>query len=150
MNTKLKCSNCGAEIDTLKFGWGRWSWLWMLFAFVPLALIYWNSPVLRSKGDYTKDLVVTQTDARLSKGDIDVLGKVTNNGKHDWQSVEVLAELYTKEGQYLTGQAQRLAGSIRPGEERQFRIPLLPPRSEPVIDSPKIVLKVVEANYYGF
>lgn len=151
MNAKLKCSKCGAEIDTLKFGWGKWGWLWSLAAVVvPLAVLFWVLPPMSSKGDYTKDLVVVQTDAKLSKGDIDVLGKVTNTGKHDWQSVEVLAELYTKEGQYLTAQGLRLPGSIRPGENRQFRITLLPPRNEPVIDSPKVVLKVIEASYYGF
>jgi hypothetical protein len=151
MSAKLKCSKCGAEIDTLKFGWGKWGWLWSVAAVLaPLAIFYWVLSPMWWKGDYRKDLVVVQTDAKLSKGEVDVLGKVTNNGKHDWQSVEVMAELYTKEGQYLTGQAQRLPGSIRPGEERQFRISVLLLRSEAVIDSPKIVLKVIEASYSGF
>jgi len=40
MNAKLKCSKCGAEIDTLNFGWGKWGWLWLALIFLPLQTVW--------------------------------------------------------------------------------------------------------------
>ncbi|MCX6900388.1 MAG: hypothetical protein NT105_17045 [Verrucomicrobia bacterium] len=148
MNTKLKCSNCGAEITNLNFGWGKWSWIWSLMAFLPLIVIMGYQ--WRPKGDYRKDLVVAIVNTRVAQDNINVLAKVSNAGKHDWQSVEVLAELYGKDGQFLTQQPQSLAGAIQPGEERQFRFVLYAPSGEPLSTPPKIVLKAIQAHYFSF
>jgi hypothetical protein len=148
MNAKLKCSNCGAEITNLNFGWGKWSWLAMLFAFVPMIVIWVH--FWQPKGDYRKDLVVTVVNARVAQDKINVLAKVINTGKHDWQGVEVLAELYGKDGQFLSQQPQSLAGAIQPGEERQFRFIFYSPAGEPLSTPPKIVLKPVQATHLPF
>jgi len=152
MNTKLKCPNCGAEITNLSFGNGKWRWLSVLFILLPLIVLFGplRSALWWSKADYTKELVVTLVDTRFSKDKIDVLGKVGNASKHDWQMVEVLAELYSKDGRYLAQGALSLPGSIQPGAERQFRLVLYLPGDEPTAGSPKVVLKVVGAFHMPF
>ncbi|MBI5687729.1 MAG: hypothetical protein HZC54_21880 [Verrucomicrobia bacterium] len=148
MNTKLKCSNCGAEITNLNFGFGKWNWLWMLVGFLPLLFVFWT--FWQPKGDYRKDLVVTVVHTRVAPDNINVLAKIRNEGKHDWQSVEVLAELYGKDGQFLTQQPQSINGALQPGEERQFRFVFYPPSGEPLSTPPKIVLKPVQAHHFAF
>ncbi len=148
MNTKLKCSNCGAEITNLNFGWGKWSWLWVLLSFLPMIFIF--GYLWQPKGDYRKDLVFTVVEARVAQANINVHAKVRNAGKHDWQGVEVLAELYGKDGKFLTQQPQSLVGTMQPGEERQFRFVLYAPSDEPLSPSPKIVLRAVSANHFPF
>jgi hypothetical protein len=148
MNTKLKCSNCGAEISTLNFGTGKWMWLIYLVGLLPL--IFFMNRYCWQKGDYRQDLQATVVEARVVKDRINVVAKVRNVGKHDWQNVEMLAEIYGKDGKFLTQQSQRLAGAMRPGEERQFRLVLFAPSDEQIPDAPKVVLKPVDAVSFSF
>jgi hypothetical protein len=147
MNAKLKCSNCGAEITNLTFGWGK-QWLWLL---VPIVLVivgaFW---IAHPRGDFRKELSISVLNTRFSTNEVAVLGTVTNAGKHEWQSVAIKAEFYDKEGRFLDETSEYLSGSVRPHSEEHFRLSLRKPTDEIAIGSPKVVVKVSEARYDPF
>ena len=148
MNAKVKCSNCGAEITNLTFSWGKKQWLWMLLAFLPMiGFILWFE---RPRGDFAKELKTSLLDARFLKDEVVVLGKVSNLGKHKWQSVTVEAEFYGKDGRFLDEASHSLSASLRPGSEENFRITLRKPSEEVMTNSPKVTLKVADASNYPF
>ena len=152
MNAKLKCSNCGAEISNLTFSWGKKQWLWMLVAFVPIIIFAAVMPFIfqKSKGDFSNELQTTLLETRFSTNRIDVLGKVTNSGKHEWQSIEVKAEFYSKAGRFLDEESTYLSGSLKSGTEDNFRISLNKPAEEVLTNSPNVTLKITGAYNNSF
>ena len=148
MNAKVKCSNCGAEITNLTFSWGMKQWLWMLVPIV-LAIVaaVW---ITYPRGDFRKELSISVLNTRFSTNEVAVLGTVTNAGKHEWQSVEIKAEFYDKEGHFLDETSEYLSGSVRPRSEEHFRLSLHKPGEEIVTGSPKVVVKVSDARHDPF
>ena len=147
MNAKLKCSNCGAEITNLTFGWGK-QWLWMLVP-IPLAII-WAFWFAHTRGDFRKELSIAVLNTRFSTNEVAVLGVVTNSGKHEWQFIMIKAEFYDKEGRFLDETSEYLSGSVRARSEEHFRLSLRKPTEEIVAGSPKVVVKISDARYDSF
>ena len=148
MTAKLKCSHCGAEMTNLTFSWGKKQWLWMIVAFLPLiGLVWWLE---RPRGDFMQELKTSIMETLVTTNGIAVLGKVTNSGKHEWQSVQVEAEFYGNDGRFLDEESQFVSGSLRPGAEENFRLTLRSPGEELITNSFKVRLKVTDASNYAF
>jgi hypothetical protein len=151
VNAKLKCSNCGAEISNLTLSWGKKQWLWMLIAFVPIIIFGIVMSLIESpKGDFSKDLQTTLLETRYSTNRIDVLGKITNSGKYKWSSIDVKAEFYDKNGRFLDEESGYISGSVKPGEEDNFRLSLNKPDDELLTNSPNVIVKVTGAYNGSF
>jgi hypothetical protein len=147
-DAKLKCSNCGAELTNLIFGWGKKQWLWGLLSFVPLIIFFiWiNQRLLRHNDDFATDIAVTLLERKTSGDQINVLGKLKNNGEHTWNRVTVEAEVYDKAGKFLDESSDYLSMTLAPDSEEYFRITLRSADPETLDESAKVVLKVTDAN----
>jgi hypothetical protein len=151
VNTKLKCSNCGAEISNLTLSWGKKQWLWALIAFVPIIIFGIVMFLIESpKGDFSKDLQTTLLETRYSTNRIDILGKIMNSGKRTWNNIDVKAEFYGNNGRFLDEESGYISGSVKPGEEENFRLSLNKPADELLTNSPSVILKVTEAYNSSF
>jgi hypothetical protein len=84
---------------------------------------------------------------RKTSGDqINVLGKLKNNGEHTWNRVTVEAEVYDKAGKFLDESSDYLSMTLAPDSEEYFRITLRSADPETLDESAKVVLKVTDAN----
>jgi hypothetical protein len=90
-DAKLKCSNCGAELTNLNFGWGKWQWLWGLLSFLPfVAVLVWMQLwMFRDSRDFANEIQASLIETRATKDRFDVVGQLKNVGSHTWNSVTV-------------------------------------------------------------
>jgi hypothetical protein len=147
-DAKLKCSNCGAELTNLTFGWGKKQWLWGLLSFIPLfILILWlNLRVFRHNDDFATEIAVTLLERKTTGDQMNVLGKLKNNGKHTWNRVTVEAEVYDKDGKFLDESSDYLSMTLSPDSEEHFRLTLRSADPETLDESAKVVLKITDAH----
>jgi hypothetical protein len=125
MKAQLKCSNCGAEISNLNFSWGRKQWLW----FIPFMIFVFLFPILMEKtilkkdtSNFRTDLVIKDTEKRYTNGTIEILGKIENHGKVNWENIVVKAELFGKDNNFLDEISGRIATNILPGGTDYFKL----------------------------
>jgi hypothetical protein len=148
MEAKVKCSNCGAELTDFNFSWGKKQWLWSLLVFVPFVVFvvwiqFW---MIRSNQDFAKELQPSLTETRITKDKVDVVGTLRNIGSHIWDRVTVEAEFYDESGKFLDEVSQYLSVSLPPGADEHFRITLVDPSDQIVTGTPKVILKVTDAD----
>jgi regulatory protein YycI of two-component signal transduction system YycFG len=110
MKAQLKCSNCGAEISNLNMSWGQKQWMWIvpffiLMIFFPFATDYF---LKGDKHNFRSDLVLKDTERRLTNGNIEILGSIENHGVVDWQNIVIKADLFDKEGKFIDQVSSRL------------------------------------------
>ena len=74
-DAKVKCSNCGAELTNLTFGWGKWQWLWGILGFLPLvALLIWMQFwMFRESREFTNEIQASLIETRVGQDRFDVL-----------------------------------------------------------------------------
>lgn len=124
MKAQLKCSNCGAEISNLNMSWGRKQWLW----FIPLIIFMIFFPMLMDhmlkgdKYDFRTDLAIKDTEKSYTDGTIEILGRIENHGKVNWENVVVKAELFGKGNKFLDEISGRIATNILPGGGDYFKL----------------------------
>ena len=147
-DAKVKCSNCGAELTNLTFGWGKKQWLWGLLSFIPVLAIFVWMPLglFRSNRDFATELDVSLIETKAGKDRFDVLGRIRNAGTHTWDRVTVEAEVYDKDGKFLDETSSYLSTLLSPGSEENFRLTLAHPDESILDKSSKVVLKVTNAD----
>ena len=147
-DAKVKCSNCGAELTNLTFGWGKKQWLWGLLSFIPfLAILVWMQlGLFRSNRNFATEIEVSLIETKATKDRFDVLGRLRNEGTHTWDRVTVEAEVYDKEGKFLDETSDYLSIRLSPGSEEHFRLTLANPDESILDKSSKVVLKVTDAD----
>ena len=124
MKAQLKCSNCGAEMSNLNFSWGRKQWLWFIPFIVAMLLLPFVMDYTMSKGkhDFRTDLVIKDTERRFANGTIEILGTIENQGKMNWEDIEVQADLYSKDKKFLDHLSGYNRTNILPGGSEHFKI----------------------------
>ena len=140
MAAKLKCSNCGEEISTFNMSWG---WKHLLFI-VPIMLIGFlpMGRLFLFKGDISKELVLSEVEKRLTGGNLEIVGLITNNGNHDWTSVTIEAEFFDTSGVFLDEGQEYLRSNVSRGEKEHFKITIRNPKESMTSDQSKMVVKV--------
>lgn len=146
MIAKMKCSNCGAEMSNLNMSWGK-KQLWfiipiMLLGFMPMIKLFWF------KGEATKDLVISEVQKRTNGSSLEIVGLLTNSGKHTFSSVTIEAEFFDAAGNFLDEQSEYLRSDITGGAKEHFKITVkTPPVTSP---EPKMVVKVTGGHSMPF
>lgn len=145
MKANIHCSNCGAELQSLNMNWSmRRQWLWMLpiliLGFLPLGRLYFG------QGDFKKDLLLTVLERQPTTSGLDLLGRIENQGRRAWQSIEVEAEFYDRDGKFLGESAATVRSQVAAGESENFRISL---RNPPLKSPEEGRLEVKVANAYS-
>jgi hypothetical protein len=141
MIAKIKCSNCGAEMSNLNMSGGR-KHLWftiviLLLGFFPMAKLYWF------KGDATKDLVISEVQKRrVGEGSLEIVGLITNIGKHQFSSVTIEAEFYDAAGNFIDEEDEYLSSDIAGGAKEHFKITMTRPPAQVISPDTKMVVKV--------
>ena len=76
------------------------------------------------------------------------LGTIVNNGQDTWESVEVLAELFDKEGTFVDKCSSYMDGSISPGQTRNFKVSCSGCRddSQPMVYD-RYTIAIVDASF---
>jgi hypothetical protein len=147
-NAKVKCSNCGAELTNLTFGWGKKQWLWSLLSFLPLVaiLVWMQFWMFGHNRDFANEIQVSLIETRVAKDRFDVLGQLKNIGSHTWDRVTVEAEIYDKYGKFLDEASDYFAVALPPGAEEHFRLTLASPDEKVLGGAPKVILKIADAD----
>jgi hypothetical protein len=147
-DAKLKCSNCGAELTNLTFGWGKRQWLWGVVGFLPLvAIVVWMQFwVFRPNHDFASEIQASLIETRVAKDRLDVLGELKNVGSHTWNRVTVEAEVYDKDGKFLDETSDYIAVALSPGAEEHFRLTFASPDDKISDETSKVVLKITDAD----
>ncbi len=140
MIAKIKCSQCGAEMSNLTFNWGWKHWLFTL----PLMLLclYPALKLTVFKGDAAKELSVSEVSKRANGTAIDVIGLITNQGKHKWSSVTVKAEFYDATGNFLDENTEYLRSDISPEAREHFKMSFHTSEPKVLAADTKMVVKV--------
>lgn len=76
------------------------------------------------------------------------LGTILNSGQDAWENVEVLVELFDKEGTFLDKCSSYMDGSISPGQTRNFKVSCSGCRddSQPVVYH-QYTIAIVDASF---
>ena len=143
MQAKVKCSNCGAEISNLNFSWGRKQWLLMLPALliIPIALF----PLYRlnfMKGDIAKELSISNVEKRVRGPNGEVVGIITNHSKRAWNGVNVEAEFFDADGNFLDEERSFLSLDLVPGAQEHFKISIHTSDPKVLENDAKVVVKI--------
>lgn len=123
MKSNLKCSNCGAEITNLNFGWDKKQWLW----FIPFLLFLFIIPfafefVMKDRSDFRVDLSVNIADQKFSDDTVEIIGVIENNGKVEWEDIIVQAEFYSADERFLEEITRRVYTKLPSGASEYFQI----------------------------
>jgi hypothetical protein len=147
-DAKVKCSNCGAELTNLTFGWGKRQWLWGLLSFIPfIAILVWMQLwMFRTNQEFVSEIQVSLLETKATKDGLNVLGRLNNVGSHTWDSVTVEAEMYDKDGKFLDETSGYISALLSPGSEEHFRLTFANPDAKILDESSKVVLKVADAD----
>jgi hypothetical protein len=100
--------------------------------------------------DYTPEAGLEITEHRPQKptNNDAFIGAVRNNGKDTWEGVELLAEMFGKDGAFLDKCSSYVDGSVAPGESRNFKVSCAGCRDVRVpLQYDKYTIKVVDARY---
>lgn len=140
MAVKLKCSNCGEEISTFNM---TWTWRHLLIV-LPIMLIG-MLPMARLflfKGNVTKELVISEIEKRLTDGNLEIVGLITNSGRHDWSAVSVEAEFFDASGVFLDERQEYLRGNVSRGAREHFKITVIRPKNSMTDVENKMIVKI--------
>jgi hypothetical protein len=74
--------------------------------------------------EYTADagLTIKTHRPQLPQNNSAFLGVISNSGKDTWENVEVLVELFAKDGTFVDKCSSYVDGSIRPAQDRNFKV----------------------------
>lgn len=147
METITKCGNCGSELKRVTVSYSKWQWLPFLLIFLLLASNTWRRTLF--KGDFTKDLVISEIQTRRTNYAMEVLGLITNNGNKTWQSIQIEAEFYDADGNFIDEGKDHLWTEIQGNAEERFKIQIR--SNSPYLDrlehdNAKVVVKVSSAR----
>ena len=111
----------------------------LVLCFLPMWRLY------RPKGDYRKDLQVTVLEKRTTDSLFEILGTVQNNGKTEWENIELNVEFYSAEGKFIDEAFGRVSSTVEPGKSEHFKI-AIPAASDRIrAESSRMELKVASA-----
>jgi len=138
-------------MSNLNFTQGKKHLLYRLFM-IPIMLLAFL-PIIRMtffKGDVTKDLVISEVQKRSNGQSIDVLGLITNNGRHKWSSVTIEAEFFDGSGVFLDEQSSYLRSEIPAGAKEHFKISMRTSDSKLKAEDTKMVVKIAGGHTMPF
>lgn len=145
MKAKLKCSACGAELDTVTLSWGKAQ----SFIALPLILfalfMFWMVGRTFVGNDFTKDLHLVNIQNSLTDSSLTVLGAIENSGSRRWDALTIKAEFFTSGGQFVGEQSRRLDSSIAPRSKENFSITVTDVPQRFVSDQGRIDVKISHA-----
>ena len=140
-----------------KIGSGFLTGIGFAVAFMGLAYGYeiWetsNRPDRSGEWGYKKyktDSGLTIKDQRPQKQaqNTSFIGTIQNEGKDTWESVQIVAELFDKDGQFVDKCSSYESGRIAPGQNRNFKVSCGGCRDESVAPYDHYTVSIVDANY---
>jgi len=70
------------------------------------------------------------------------VGQIVNEGTGTWRHVQIVVELFDKDGQFIDKCSDQLEGSISPGETRNFKVscPNCPASPMPAYETYKVAI----------
>jgi hypothetical protein len=98
---------------------------------------------------YKPDSGLTIKDQRPQKPaqNTSFIGTIQNEGKDTWESVQVVAELFDKDGQFVDKCSSYESGRIAPGQNHNFKVACGGCRDESVAPYDHYTISIVDANY---
>jgi hypothetical protein len=148
MKTSVKCSNCGAELETFHFSAGKMQWVAFLLMVVVFVLVLWPNwrPQKPAAGDYRADLTTTVLEKRMTDRGAEVLGTIENRGKVRWEHIWLSVQFYGPDGRFLDEASNPIASSVDPGQKEHFKVTIQ--QVSPGVDANgvKTEVKVADAS----
>lgn len=147
MQASAKCSNCGAKMSNLTFSWGKKQWLWGLLTMIPLfGFMWWSITRLdKAKHDYRQELRIQITETLITDEDYTILGTVENTGEVRWERIELEAEFYDADGNFLDEFIDYVNSSIDAGRSEHFKFAISSPSEDIRADGVRMDLKIADA-----
>jgi hypothetical protein len=100
--------------------------------------------------EYTTEagLTIKTHRPQLPQNNSAFLGVISNRGKDTWENVEVLVELFAKDGTFVDKCSSYMDGSIGPAQDRNFKVSCSSCRdvSLPLVYD-KYTIIIVDANF---
>jgi hypothetical protein len=95
--------------------------------------------------DYGPDagLTIKSHKPQRAENNAAFIGQIANDGKETWASVEIVAELFDQNGEFLDKCSSYLDGSIEPRQTRNFKVscPNCPDNPRPAYDSYTLAIR---------
>ena len=143
MKATVKCSHCGAEITNLNFSWGKKQWLWIIPFLLLCLLPLWR--IYQPKGDFRKDLEVIVLEKRVTDSQFAILGTIQNTGKTQWKNIELDAEFYSPDGNFVDEASSRVSSSVDPGAVEHFKMEIRTPSAQVRSETTRMEVKIADA-----
>ena len=124
MGAKLKCSNCGEEVSSLRFSRSSKEWLWFILPAIIMLIFYWGFNTILRGGDqdFMEELKITQLSQHYSHDTLSFIGVVENTGDTTWSHIQIEVEFFDAEGQFLDEYSSYLTGTLQPLSSENFKI----------------------------
>ena len=75
------------------------------------------------------------------------VGQIANEGKESWANVEIVAELFGTDGEFLDKCSSYVDGTLAPGQTRNFKVSCPNCRDNPMQPYDSYTLAVVDARF---
>ena len=100
--------------------------------------------------EYTVDagLTIKTHRPQLPQKNSAFLGVISNSGEDTWENVEVLVELFAKDGTFVDKCSSYMDGSISPTQDRNFKVSCSNCRDVSLpLEYDKYTITIVDANF---
>ena len=106
--------------------------------------------LLGPKGDYREDLHVVVLDRRVTDNRLEILGSIENRGSTTWQRVELEAEFYDADGNFIDEESSYMSGALVSGQKENFKISAYVTNDEIAGGDVTMKIKVADADAKQF
>ena len=125
MKAKMKCSNCGAELENFNMNAGiKQFWVVLpilLIGFFPLAKLTFFKSVV------SDDLSISSVEVQTKGSSLEITGLITNSSNNEWSGVSVEAEFFDNSGKFVDEASHYLRSDILGKAKEHFKITIRNP-----------------------
>lgn len=157
---KVQCSQCGAELDMVKWSqdWKNWKlYLFLLpLCAIPLLPLWFIHIPDNSKHNWRSDLVLEisskqkvdidpDSDIRFYDPKYIVTGKVTNQGNTNWDNIQLQVEFFDEQKNLICEIDHSLSNDLEPKQKEEFYVEITNISQQQVEQATDVKVRIVNA-----
>ena len=84
----------------------------------------------KPKDNYREDLRVTLLEKRTTDDFLKILGRIENNAKTSWENIQLNAEFFSPDGNFVDEASNRIDSSVELGAVENFKMEIRNPSAQ--------------------